>query len=228
MIVEAKVRSRASLQSCRWIVVALVASTVPACSMFKKGAGDAGDAGEGGTAVAPVEAAPALAANESDITRYPDEKATPGGTLTTEGPAELRTEVGSGGKLVVVLKKGTEVDKVAEHASHYLVVSEDPKESSRKLMGWASETAFSTGGGGGGAFHGPTPSGHPGDAGAAPSGGGGGAAGFSCVKQEAGKCPAGYAAHEALCRIPCTSVAECKGPEPKCVKSFCYASNGCQ
>ncbi len=93
-------------------------------------------------AVVVEAAAAALAANEADITRYPDEKTSAGSTLTTEGPAELRTEVGSGGKLVVVLKKGTEVANLAEHAGHNLVVAEDPKDASRKLMGWAGASAF--------------------------------------------------------------------------------------
>jgi hypothetical protein len=112
--------------------------------MLKKaGPADAGAGDEAAAAALLVEAAAApLAANESEITRYPDEKATPGATLTTVGSAELRTEVGAGGKLVVVLKKETEVSEVAEHAAHMLVVADDPKDASKKLIGWASEEAF--------------------------------------------------------------------------------------
>jgi hypothetical protein len=219
-------------QGARWAAAAVAVSLLPlcACSMLKKG--EAGDAGEGGAseAAAPVvEAAPPLAANEVDVTRYPDEKATTGSTLTTEGNAELRTEVGTGGKLVVVLKKGTEVDKIAEHASHYLVVAEDPKDATRKLMGWAADSAFSAAAGG---FHGAAPNEHnehptKGDAGAVPPGAPT-AGGFSCVKQEAGKCPAGFKVNGAVCRMTCKAPADCKGPEPKCNGGVCYASNGCE
>lgn len=199
---------------------------------------DAGDAGPMAP-VAEVEAAAApLASNEADVTRYADEKPTPGSTLTTESPADLRTEIGAGGKLVVLVKKGTEVSKVAEHSNHYLVVAEDPRDPTRKLMGWASDLAF--GGAGGGVHAGPGAV-HPGDAGvdggaadagpkvASTDAGGGAAAnpGLSCVKQQAGKCTAPYVASQAVCRLPCKATAECKGPEPKCNGGFCYASNGC-
>ena len=155
-----------------------------------------------------------------------------------EAPADLRTEVGSGGKLVVVLKRGTEVAKVAEHQSHYLVVAEDPKDTTRKLMGWASEGAF------GGGPHGVVPAAHAaGDGGAvvasdaghaAATDAGGGAAppagggAYSCVKQEKGACPAGFTVNGAVCRIPCKAPTDCKGPDPKCNAGLCYASNGCQ
>jgi hypothetical protein len=177
-----------------WGAWLCVAGALSGCSMLKKAPADAGEESGTEAAVAVVEAAaPAVAANEADVTRYPDEKATAGSTLTTEGPAQLRTEVGPGGKLVVDLKKGTEVDKLAEHASHYLVIAEDPRDATRKLMGWASETAFAVGGGFG---HGSLVL-HAGDGGAVAAGdaghavapGGGAApaaAGSSCVKQGAG------------------------------------------
>jgi|HubBroStandDraft_6_1064221.scaffolds.fasta_scaffold867297_1 hypothetical protein len=207
-----------------WALMAIAAATLAGCPK-QGGAGDAGDGGESEGAAPVPEAAPPLAANEVDVTRYPDEKATVGSTLTTEGSAELRTEVGTGGKLVVVLKKGTEVDKIAEHASHYLVVGEDPKDAARKLMGWAAETAFT---GGGGGFHGGVPSAPVvrsdggGAAPVAPSGG------FSCVKQEAGKCAAGFKVSGAVCRLMCKTPADCRGPEAKCNEGLCYAANGCQ
>ncbi len=220
----------------RWVAAGLVLGALPACSMLKKpGAADAGNGGESeASAVAEAAAAP-LAANEGDITRYPDEKASTGSTLTTEAPAELRTEVGAGGKLVVVLKKGTEVDKLAEHAGHYLVVSEDPRDASRKLIGWASTSAFTVG-----TYHGPsvthdggTVAGEGGahaattvDAGPpAPAKPGGAAV---CVKQNPpGHCAAGYNVSGAVCRRPCTAAADCSGPEPKCNGGLCYNSSGC-
>ena len=227
-----------------WGAWLCVAGVLSGCSMLKKAPADAGDEGGAEAAVAVVEAAaPAVAVNEADVTRYPDEKATAGSTLTTEGPAELRTEVGPGGKLVVDLKKGTEVDKVAEHANHYLVIAEDPRDATRKLMGWSGEGAFTGGGYGHGSL---VP--HAGDGGAVAAGdaghavasadAGGGAppapatpaaAGGSCVKQGAGgTCPAGFKANGAVCRFVCKAPTDCKGPDPKCNGGLCYASNGCQ
>jgi hypothetical protein len=219
-------------------LVAAALSFGPGCKKASTGA--ATDAGEAGPTapVAEVEAAAPLASNQADVTRYADEKPTPGSTLTTESSADLRTEVGAGGKLVVVVRKGTEVSKVAEYAGHYLVIADDPKDAARKLMGWSSDAAF--GGAGGGIHAGPAAV-HPGDAGvdgggrdagskvaSTDAGGGAGAnAGFSCVKQQAGKCTAPYVVSQALCRLPCNVAMDCKGPDPKCNGGFCYASNGC-
>jgi hypothetical protein len=221
----------------RWVAAGLVVGTLPACSLLKKPGAGAGDGGESEASAAVVEAAAAaapVAANEVDVARYPDEKATAGSTLTTEAPADLRTEVGAGGKLVVVLKKGTEVDKLAEHSSHYLVLTEDPRDATRKLMGWASQAAFSAF-----VFHahdaGAIVEGgvHPaGDGGAAPAAaadaGAAPATGVVCVKQSPpGKCPAGFTVNGALCRVPCKTADECKGPGAKCNSGLCYNSGGC-
>ena len=214
------------------------ASTAPS-----NDAGDAGEVVEAGPAPAVGEvlaAAIAVASNQADVTRYADERPTPGSTLTTESAAELRTEIGTGGKLVVIVKKGTEVSKLSERGGHYLVITEDPKDPTRKLLGWSSESAF---GGGGGLHAGPAGA-HTGDGGveagkAAAGDAGGGAAvdagggaasvvpGYSCVKQQGGKCPAPYVVSQALCRLPCKAASDCKGPDPKCNGGLCYASNGC-
>lgn len=223
------------MRAWRWVAAGLVLGALPACSMLKKpGTADAGDGGESApTAVVEAAAAP-LAVNEGDITRYPDEKTSTGSTLTTESPTELRTEVGAGGKLVVNLKKGTEVDKLAEHTGHYLVVAEDPKDASRKLMGWAGTSAFTVGifhgpsvahdGGGAAAGDGGLHAATTGDAGPAPATGGAPV----CVKQNPpGKCAAGYNVSGAVCRRPCAAASDCSGPDPKCNGGLCYNSGGC-
>jgi hypothetical protein len=224
-----------------WVVVASIASALVACSMLKKKA--ALDGGEDGAASADAESsvAPApqaaQAANDAQITRYPDEKAFDHATLTTESPANVRTQAGSGGDLVVVLKRGTEVEKIAEHGGSYLVIAEDPKDPSRKLMGWVVEAAFGAepvvrrhdhdGG-----ASGPVEAGTAADAGKAPAptpDAGAQPSAFVCVKQSPpGKCPAGYTVSQAVCRLACKAAADCKGPDPKCNAGLCYASNGCQ
>jgi hypothetical protein len=198
--------------------------------MLKKQAPDAGDGAAEASASAEVEAAPApLAANEADVTRYPEEKAASGTATIEEYSASLHTQTGGKGNLVAVLKKGTEVDKIAEHAGYALVVADDPKDSTRKIMGWTPEGAFvllavhkGDGGvaGDGGMAHAdggpaPTPSTQP-------------ASGSVCVKQTApGKCPPGYVVSNAVCRTTCSTAADCKGPDAKCNGGKCFNSQGC-
>jgi hypothetical protein len=205
----------------RWVApvsCAAMAGVLFGCPL-KKQASDAGTDAEAGAAVEPEAAAAQLAANESDVTRYPDEKAGNRTPVTTEATVNLRTQAGAAGDLVVVLKKGTEVDKVAEHGGSYLVLADDPKDSSRKLMGWVSEGAF----------------GEPvrrvvSDAGKAAADGGttppvadaGKAAKPLDVKKNAdGSCPAGYAACSAMCRLSCKADADCALATAHCTGGFC-------
>jgi hypothetical protein len=93
-----------------------------------------------------VEAAAApLAANESAVTRYPDETAVNGTPMTVRWPvANVRTQAtAAGGDAVAAIKSGTEVQKIAEHQSYALVVFTDPTDSSKKDMGWVSDAVFS-------------------------------------------------------------------------------------
>ena len=98
------------------------------------------------------------------MTRYPDEKPVDHAPITTEAGGAMRSQAGTGGDLVIVLKRGTEVEKLAEHDVYYLVLADDPKDPTRKLMGWIAESAFS-----GGAPHQNEPE-RRADGGAAPSG----------------------------------------------------------
>ncbi len=148
------------------VALAATASALMSCSLLKKpGAVDGGEDGPSGSASAAVEAGPiGEAVNQSEMTRYPDEKPIDHAPLTTESGGMMRTQAGAGGDLVVVLKKGTEVQKIAEHESYYLVLADDPKDATHKLMGWIAESAFS----GGGSLHRTEPE-PRGDGGAAPS-----------------------------------------------------------
>jgi len=215
-----------------------MASALVACPFKKKGPSDGGEdavAAASASAEPPAASAQQQAANESQVTRYPDERPFDHATVTTESSANVRTQAGSGGDLIIVLKKGTQVDKTAEHGESYLVIAEDPKDPSRKLMGWVVESAF-----------GPEPvvvrrHEHDGGAGTPVDAGGGADAGKTptvdagtqpstsvCVKQKPpGSCPAGYVVSQAVCRVPCKAATDCKGPEPKCNAGLCYASNGC-
>ncbi len=203
-----------------WIAVPAVASTLLACSMLKKpGAADAGaDGGGEATAAVPVEAGPAEAVNESELTRYPDEKPVDHATLTAEAGGNLRTQAGPGGDLVIVLKHGTEVQKVAEHGGYYLVIADDPKDPTRKLMGWAAESAF-------GAEPARKHEPERGDAGAKPGVDAGAKPATPGkpldVKKVNGACPTGYAPCSAICRLTCKAPSDCEDPAAHCTAGFC-------
>ena len=217
--------------------VAAMASSLMACSLLKKP--EAVDAGEGAvgeaSAIAVPPAASAEAVNASEMTRYPDEKPVDHAPITAEAGGSLRTQAGPGGDSVIPLKRGTEVEKLAEHGDYYLVLAEDPKDSTRKLMGWVADSAF-----GAGASPGTLPPPHraeperKGDAGVTPP--------HPVVDAGAkppvptppsapprpldvhktnGVCPAGYAPCSAVCRLTCKAAADCGTSTAQCTGGFC-------
>jgi hypothetical protein len=102
-----------------------------------------GGADDGATAV--VEAGPApLAANEASVTRYPDESAINNMPQTTRWTvANVRTQASNtAGDPVAALKSGTEVTKIAEEKTFFLVTFADPSDPLRKEMGWVSQAVF--------------------------------------------------------------------------------------
>jgi hypothetical protein len=192
--------------------------------------GMSADAGQdaAGEAAAPVDstapsAAPADnadAVNASEMTRYPDEKPVDHAPITAEAGGNMRTQAGPGGDLVMILKHGTEVEKIAEHGGYYLVIADDAKDSSKKLMGWIAEAAFT--GGAHPVYTTVTDAGtHPAvvDAGAHPVAP---AHPLDIHKNANGTCAAGYASCAALCRATCKEAGDC-GPVPnvKCTGGFC-------
>jgi hypothetical protein len=189
--------------------------------------GAAADAGQDAEAPAAAEAAAAApgaaeAVNASEMTRYPDEKPVDHAPITAASEGQMRTQAG-GGDLVIVLKKGTEVQKIAEHETFYLVVADDPKDATKKLMGWASESVF-----GGAAPHRAEPefrgdggAPHVGaDAGTKPAPAPGPAKPLD-VKKVNNACPAGYAVCGAECRLTCKADADCGLATAKCTGGFC-------
>ena len=128
-------------------VVSFVAVGLSAvgCGLFKKG-GDAADAEVEAAAVAEVaEAAPPpvvlpAAANENDISRFPDEKKLENVTGTIQRVTNVR-EIPGIGKIVTTLAKGGTVTEIAQRGTFFLVVFENPKDQ-KKLMGWISQDSF--------------------------------------------------------------------------------------
>jgi hypothetical protein len=125
----------------RWIAVASVACVLLGC--HKKQA--ATDAGPDDAAVAAAETGPApLASNEASVTRYPDESAINNMPQTTRWTvANVRTQASNtAGDMVAALKSGTEVTKIAEEKTFFLVTFPDPNDASKKDMGWVSQAVF--------------------------------------------------------------------------------------
>ena len=93
------------------------------------------------TSAAPIEAGAALAANESDVKRFADEKKLDGSAAKLEwGSSKIRKA--PQGDVVTVLLKGAEAERLAEHAGFVLIRFVDPKDASRHLMGWVYADAF--------------------------------------------------------------------------------------
>jgi hypothetical protein len=237
------------MRAWEWVAMAAMGSTLIACPPFLKKSGGA-DAGE--DAVAPAASASAEpqglnvnAANASEMARYPDEKPVDHAPVTAEADGHMRTQAGPGGDLVIVLKKGTEVEKLAEHGGYYLVVADDPKDPTRKLMGWISAASFGAAGPGTPVAPGVAPvapvvrtdAGAAKDAGAAPAvvkdagavvptptavPDAGAKPGKPLdVKKVSGACPAGYAPCSAVCRLTCKTEGDCGVATAHCVDGYC-------
>jgi hypothetical protein len=93
-------------------------------------------------AATPTPAPAALATNEGDVARFPDEA-----KLADEAAVLQRTfnvrEAPPNGTIVAGLVKGTAVTKIASRDRFFLITFADPKGSGSKLMGWVSRDAFS-------------------------------------------------------------------------------------
>ena len=82
----------------------------------------------------------AAAANENDISRFPDEKKLDNVAGTIQRPTNVR-EIPGIGKVVATLAKGGTVTEIAQRDTFFLVVFENPKDQ-KKLMGWIGQESF--------------------------------------------------------------------------------------
>lgn len=132
----------------RGTTLLVVVMFVVSCSgLLKKKKEDAGavDAAEPEVAAdaAPAPTTPAaIAANEGDVARFPDET-----KLADVSSTLLRTynvrEAPPNGELVTSLGKGTSVTQIAQRDRYFLIVFDNPKAAGTKLMGWIHRDAFS-------------------------------------------------------------------------------------
>ncbi len=120
---------------------------VVSCSgLLKKKDEDAGAPEAGVTEVA-ADAAPeptpaALASNEGDVARFPDETKLAGVNATLLRTYNVR-EAPPNGTLVVGLNKGTSATQIASRDKYFLITFDSPTNPGTRLMGWVHRDAFS-------------------------------------------------------------------------------------
>jgi hypothetical protein len=121
---------------------------VVSCSglLKKKGEEDAGLEASVVTEVADAAPAPtptALATNEGDIARFPDETKLADVSATLQRAYNVR-EAPPAGAIITGLGKGTTVTQIAQRGTSFLITFDNPKAPGTKLMGWIHRDAFST------------------------------------------------------------------------------------
>jgi hypothetical protein len=129
----------------RGTAVLVLLSVVASCSgLLKKGGDDAGgpetSVVEVAEAAAPVPAPAALATNEGDVARFPDEVAIANEAAILQRSYNVR-EAPPAGAIVAGLGKGTSVTKIASRDRYFLILFE--KTPGTKTMGWVHKDAFS-------------------------------------------------------------------------------------
>lgn len=119
---------------------------VASCSgLFKKKDSDAGTDASAVTDVVDASVVPApaaLATNEGDIARFPDETKLADVAATLQQSFNVR-EAPPSGVIILGLAKGTAVTQIASREKSILVVFDNPKAPGTKLMGWIHRDAFS-------------------------------------------------------------------------------------
>jgi hypothetical protein len=138
---------RAVVVRCTTVLVSLM--FVVSCSglLKKKGGEDAGPdaaavvADTPAEASAPVPGPTALATNEGDVARFPDETKLANVAATLQRPYNAR-EAPPAGTVVVGLPKGASVVEIAQRQQYFLVTFDHPTTKAR-TMGWLHKDAFS-------------------------------------------------------------------------------------
>lgn len=118
---------------------------VTGCGLLKKKGDDAADAAAEAAVAEVAEAAPPpaatpAAANENDVSRFPDEKKLENVSATLLRPTNVR-EIPGIGKVVAALAKGGTVTEIAQRSTFFLVVFTNPADQ-KTLMGWISQDSF--------------------------------------------------------------------------------------
>jgi hypothetical protein len=126
---------------------ASLALLIVSCGLLKK-KGDEGDAAAEASTAEVADAAPtpppaALANNEADIARFPDETKLDNVAATFARSYNVR-EAPPAGTLIAGLNKGTAVTQIASRDKYFLILFDDPAAAGQKKMGWVHGDAFNT------------------------------------------------------------------------------------
>jgi len=130
------------------LALVLVMGVVSCTGLLKKKQQVEEDAGLEASVVAEVADAAtlptpaALATNEGDIARFPDETAIADEEATLQRAYNVR-EAPPAGVVITGLAKGASVTKIASRDRFFLVLFDDVKAPGTKLMGWIHRDAFS-------------------------------------------------------------------------------------
>jgi hypothetical protein len=115
------------------------------CGLLNKKGGDDGgaeaavaDIADTGTTPAPV----ALAANEGDVARFPDEVKLANVPAVFQRSYNIR-ESPPAGVVISGLTKGVPVTQIAQRDRYFLILFEKPGQPGVKFMGWVHKDAFS-------------------------------------------------------------------------------------
>ncbi len=119
---------------------------IASCSSLLKKGGDDGGGAEASTAeIADTGTAPApaaLALNEGDVARFPDEVKLANVSATFQRSYNVR-ESPPAGTLVTGLGKGTVVQQIAQRGNFFLIIFDHRTSPGAKQMGWVHKDAFS-------------------------------------------------------------------------------------
>ncbi len=121
--------------------VALAAALALAVTGCPKKTDAVPDAQADAAVVASVDAGPE-ATNETDVTRYPDETELDHVSATVLTARAVLLKSTPKGATIATLKKGDTVLQLGEHNGFFRVLAADPKDASKKVMGWVVKFAF--------------------------------------------------------------------------------------
>ncbi len=121
----------------------LVAAALAGCPHKKA---DVVDAAPPEVVVVDAGVAPPEASNELDVTRFPDETKLDHVARSTQAVVTTVRKAPPSGAVIATLAKGTAVQEIAQRDKFSIILFADPKDATKKLMGWVFQEAFIGGG----------------------------------------------------------------------------------
>jgi hypothetical protein len=82
------------------------------------------------------------ASNDADVTRFPDETKLDHVARSTQAVVTTVRKAPPSGAVIATLAKGTAVQEIAQRDKFSIILFADPKDPTKKLMGWVFQEAF--------------------------------------------------------------------------------------